>query len=1121
MRCAKCGTENPGGKKFCSQCGSGLALSCPKCGVDNAPGSRFCGDCGAALGVNAEARTGSPPGSTAPTIRVELTQPEALATDGERKTVTALFADIKGSMDLMEDLDPEEARAIVDPALKLMIDASHRYDGYIVQSTGDGIFAIFGAPLAHEDHPQRSLYAALRMQDEVKRYAEKLRAEKGVNLQVRVGVNTGEVVVRSIRTGAGHVEYTPIGHSISLASRLQALAAPGSVAISETVRKLAEGYFALKSLGPARIKGVSEPVNIYEVTGLGPLRTRLQRSAGRGLTKFVGRIREMDAMKAAAEQAKAGQGQIVAAMAEPGVGKSRLFFEFKATSAAGWKVLEAFSVSHGKAGAYLPVIDLLHSYFEISSEDDARKRRERVNGKVLTLDRSLEDAIPYLFALLGIGEGEDPLAQMDGQIKRGRTLDAIKRIVLRESLKQPLIVVLEDLHWIDEETQALLNLLADSIGTAKVLLMVNYRPEYHHKWGNKSYYTQLRLDPLGKENADEMLSALLGEGFDLQPLKRLIIDKTEGNPFFMEETVQVLFDEGALAREGAVVRLIKPLGELRIPPTVQAILAARIDRLPASDKDLLQTVAVIGKEFGLGLVRAVTAMSDDVLTPTLSALQLAEFIYEQPAVGDVVYTFKHALTQEVAYSSLLVERRTLIHERIGAGIEAIFAQSLDDHLGELAHHYGRSANRAKAIEYFERAGRRALQQSAFSEAIDHATRGLGLLNGASADPAHLRHELELRSTLGDALGATRGYADPQVKITLERARVLCIEAGDSARLFTVLIGLRWFFTFRLELSAACDIARQLVALAQRLGDPSMMAEARFALGHTLFLLGEFSAAGEPLKQQLEKTDVSHGHPSYLAGDPEAMVLSLASWVLWCRGYPQRARRRSEEALTLAHTLSQPYSLTLVSIIASQLHKFLREGAAARNTAEKAVEIATQSGFGLQLAQATVHRGAGLVELGKFEQGVSEVKRGIDAVEATGALPRSMYLALLGEGYSKWGRVDEGLACIATALARSAKSGEHSYDAELLRLRGEMLLAANPPASGEAEQSFRSAIDLARSQDAKSWELRATTSLARMLAKQGKRDEARAMLADIYNWFTEGFDTADLKDAKTLLDELSH
>ena len=558
MRCTKCGTESTTSKRFCTECGNPLSRRCPKCAADNKPTSKFCEECGTALTGDAASAAASTPeaASTAPNIRLAPEQSDVSTTiEGERKTVTALFADIKGSTELMEDLDPEEARAIIDPALKLMIDAAHRYDGYVVQSTGDGIFALFGAPVAHEDHPQRALYAALRMQEELKRYSAKVVADGSSPIQGRVGINTGEVVVRSIQTGAGQVEYTPIGHTTNLASRMQTAAPVGSIAVSENTRRLCEGYFILKPLGATRVKGVSEPVNVYEVTGLGPLRTRLQRSAGRGLTKFVGREREMEAMRAAAERANSGHGQIVAAMAEAGTGKSRLFFEFKATNQSGWMVLETFSVSHGKASAYLPVLDLLHVYFKIAGGDDERTRREKVAGKITILDRSLEDTLPYLFGLLGIVEGDDPLAQMDGQLKKRRTLEAIKRIVLRESLNQPLMVIFEDFHWIDEATQEFLNLLADSLGTAKILLLVNYRPEYSHQWGSKTYYTQLRLDPLGQESAEEMLSALLGDGVEVGPLKRLIIEKTEGNPFFMEETVQVLLDEGALVRDGAAVSL--------------------------------------------------------------------------------------------------------------------------------------------------------------------------------------------------------------------------------------------------------------------------------------------------------------------------------------------------------------------------------------------------------------------------------------------------------------------------------------------------------------------------------------------------------------------------------------
>src|SRR5580700_9617102 len=512
MRCASCSTENPAGAKFCIECAVPFKRRCQKCAFENPPESRFCAQCAAALGGEVEQPSKAGSSSTPSGIRVAVENSEPAAIDGERKTVTALFADIKGSTELEQDLDPEEARAIIDPALKLMIGAVRRYDGYIVQSTGDGIFALFGAPVAHEDHPQRALYAALRMQEELKRYAARLRETGSLPLEARVGVNTGEVVVRSIATGGGHTEYTPIGHTTNLASRMQAVAPTRSIAISEQTRKFVEGYFQLKGLGPTKVKGVSEPVNVFEVTGLGPLRTRLQRAVGRGLTRFVGREAELAQMRRALELVREGHGQIVAAMGEPGVGKSRLFFEFKAVAQSGCLVLEAYSVSHGKASAYLPVIDLLKSYFKIAPEDDDRARHEKVAGKIVILDRTLEDTLPYLFGLLGIVEGEDPLAQLDPQTRRRRTLEAIKRILVRESLNQPLIVEFEDLHWIDSETQALLNLLIDGIATARILLLVNYRPEYHHQWGNKTYYTQLRLDPLGKELADEMVSAVLGAG---------------------------------------------------------------------------------------------------------------------------------------------------------------------------------------------------------------------------------------------------------------------------------------------------------------------------------------------------------------------------------------------------------------------------------------------------------------------------------------------------------------------------------------------------------------------------------------------------------------------------------
>ena len=458
------------------------------------------------------------------------------------------------------------------------------------------------------------------MQEEMRRYADMLRTKGYPPLLMRVGVNTGEVVLRSIRKDDLHADYVPVGHSTNLAARMEQLAAPGSILVTEQTHKLTEGYFEFKALGKTLIKGVEVPLLVYEVVGAGPLRTRFQVAARRGLTRFVGRQSEMDQIQQALAQAKAGHGQIVGVMGEPGLGKSRLFYEFKLTSQSGCLMLEAYSVSHGKASPYLPVIELLKSYFQIQLQDDERQRKEKVTGRVLTLDRSLEDTLPYLSALLSIDDPTSSLQHMDPQIRRRRTFEALKKLFLRESLNQSLILVFEDLHWIDSETQGVLDMLSESVASARILVLTNYRPEYRHEWGQKTYYTQLRLAPLGKEEAEELLTFLLGTDVSLKTVKPLILEKTEGTPFFMEEVVQTLAEEGALVGARGHYRLETSPTELHVSPTVQGVLAARIDRLETAEKELLQQLSVIGRQFPLDLVRKV------VTEPEGELYRLLDFI---------------------------------------------------------------------------------------------------------------------------------------------------------------------------------------------------------------------------------------------------------------------------------------------------------------------------------------------------------------------------------------------------------------------------------------------------------------------------------------------------------------
>ena len=811
-------------------------------------------------------------------------------------------------------------------------------------------------------------------------------------------------------------------------------------------------------------------------------------------------------------------------MAEAGTGKSRLLFEFKAVSRSGWMVLETFSVSHGKAAAYLPVLDLLHAYFKIAGEDDPRTRREKVAGRITILDHASEDALPYLFSLLGIVEGDDPLAQMDGQIKKRRTLEAIKRILLRESLNQPLMVVFEDLHWIDEATQEFLNLLADSIGTAKFLLLVNYRPEYRHEWGHKTYYTQLRLDPLGKESADEMLTALLGDCAELAPLKRLIIEKTEGTPFFMEETVQVLLDDGTLVRNGTV-KVTRPLAELKIPPTVQGILAARIDRLAQNAKELLQTLSVIGREFPLSLIRTVVRKSDDEINRMLNDLQLGEFIYEQPAVGDTEYIFKHALTQEVAYNSLLMERRKRLHERAGQALESMFAGQLEDHLDELAHHYSRSDNIEKAVEYLERAGQQAAQRSAYSDAISSLGAAIDLLQRLPDGPERAQRELLLQLALAPALIAVKSWSGPEVERAYTRARQLCERLGDPPELFPSLYGMWVVHVLRAELRKAYELAEQVLRRTQGTDDPALLLYARRALGTTSFYMGEFLPAKEHLEMGISIYDPERHRPlafRYGGADAGVVCLSYAAWTLWQLGYPHQALKRVKEALALAQRLSHPLSLAHTELFVGELRKYRREAHAAQENAESVIALSVEHGFPHWLAEATSLRGWAMAEQGRSEEGIAHLQEGLAAVLATGAeVVRPYYLCLLAEAYMETGRLDDGLNVLTEALAAADEHENRHYEAEIHRLRGELLLKQDDSNAAEARSCFERAIEVARRQSAKSLELRATTSLARLLAKQGRRDEARTMLAEIYNWFTEGFDTPDLKDAKALLDGLAN
>ena len=1099
-------------------------VPCSGCGFTNPPGMRFCGQCGTRL------REAAAPELTHRGISNSLApSPDAPTAppDGERKTITALFADIKGSMELIEDLDPEEARRIVDPALQRMMDAVHDYEGYVAQSTGDGIFALFGAPVAHEDHAQRAVFAALRIQESIERYAERLRQEIGITLQVRVGLNSGEALLRSLRKDDLHADYAPVGHSTGLAARMQSLAPAGGIVVSDATYRLAEGYFAFKPLGPARVKGVSEPVEIYEVVGIGPVRTRLQRSARRGLTRFVGRQHELERARQVLDSVRNGHGRIITLAGEAGVGKSRLTLEIKAHATQGWLVLETAAVSYGRAYPYLPVTELLKQYFQITAEDDERHRREKVTGRIFTLDRDLEDTLPPVFSLLGMASPAPSAPLSDPEVQRRRTRDALTRLFLREARHQPLLMIVEDLHWLDNESQAFLEAVSERLGETRLCLLMNYRPEYGYDWNaGRPVCTALRLEPLGREDASVLLAELLGRAPELNGLKQRILEKTGGNPFFMEEIVQSLVDEQVLVRDQgshpAALQLTKPVAQIHIPPSVQGVLAARIDRLAAGDRALLQTLAVMGRRFSLRLVEQVAPEHARDLRRALARLSAADFIYEELGSPDPEYVFKHAVTQEVAYGSQLSDRRRLLHERTARALETHYARAADEHASELAHHYSRSGNAPKAVQYLQLAAQQALQRSAHAEAVEHLTAALPLLATLPEGTERDESELLLQVTLGRALMLVRGWDDPDTVRAFARVRELCEKLGASLNVLPALAMLFGFYVARGDYEAGRGLARRLLRIAESTAFPALLRVAHYIMGQVSLYLGEFVAAREHLERSaaLESPDERLLYASFGVEDLGVGTRTLMALTLWHLGYPDRAVRKSDEALAMARTLGHAFTLAGALLTAGQVHLLRGEGAAAAELATALIAHSTEHGLLFDSVGGIV-RGAAAAQQGRLEEGIDEMRRGFSALRVKGATFSAPALGRLADALGRLGRFREASEVLAEALERPQQTHERHGNSYLHQVKGELLLRQGESAERmeAAERCFQEAIAAARQQQARSLELSATTALARLRQRQGRGADGRRMLDEIYAWFTEGFATADLRAAKTLLQEL--
>jgi class 3 adenylate cyclase/tetratricopeptide (TPR) repeat protein len=1109
MKCPECQHENAVTAKFCEECAAPLAGACANCGSPVSATAKFCSQCGLPLNPVAENPRFASPKSYTPKHLADRILTSRSALEGGRKLVTVLFADIKGSMELLAGLDPEDAQKLLDPALVRMLEAVHRYEGTVNRVLGDGIMAVFGAPIAHEDHAVRACYAALRMQETVARYADEVQRSHGVPVTIRVGLNSGEILICAIGNDL-YMDYTVVGQTAHLAARMEQMAKPGSVLTTVDTYQLAEGYIAMKDLGRVPVKGLEEPVLVYEVTGAGAARTRLQAAATRGLTRFVGRDAELEQLRRLQQLAGTGRGQVAAIVGEPGVGKSRLVHEFiHSQHAAGWLILEANSASYGRATPYLPVIELLRHYFKISAQESTESIREKVTGRILTLDRSLQDAIAPVLDLLDALADEHPFRSLDQVQHRQSTYQAVVRLLLSESRVQPVVTVFENLHWTDSLTRGLLNELVVGAQNARLLLVVNYRPEHRDEWSNRPNYRRLRLHPLVSESLAEFLEALLGFDPSLPALKTFLGERASGNPFFAEEIVRALIDTGALEGARGSYRLARPFSSIEVPPTVKAVLAARIDTLPAAEKHLLQEAAVIGHDFRFSLLHAICGLREDELRGLLDNLQAAEFLYATQLFPDLQYTFKHSLTHDVAYSGVLHERRRDLHARVLRAMEEIYSERLAEQVERLARHAVRGELKEKAVHYLLEAAGKAAARSALLDARAWFEQALDILKSLPESRAALEQAFEIRLELRPVLrqlGEGR-----QMLRHLREAEALSERLKDDLRRGRVCAFMTTVLSTFDELDEALVTGNRALEIAQRLGDLRLRVLSTSFLEQAHYYRGEYERVVELATDNLAALPAEWTQEYFGMAVPASvwgrvwLIMSLAELGRFAEAFKYEA-----EAVQLAQVTQRPHTIGFAQFAASVLHLLEGDWARARSLVESWIDTSKKLQSPSLLPWAVASSAWALAQTGEPSEALRRLRGAEELLERQAAREigqhRCWAYGVLGRTCLLLGRLDE-----ARSLGqRSVESSQRypGFAVHALHLLGDIM---GHPDRLDAESSaahYRDALALAELHGMRPVVAHCHLGLGELYRRIGKLEHARENLTAATTMYREmGIDFA--------------
>ena len=1041
--------------------------------------------------------------------------------EAERRQLTVMFCDLVGSTALSERLDPEDLRDVISAFQEACAGAITVYEGFIARYMGDGLLVYFGYPQAHEDDAERAIRAGLRIVEAIR----ELLPLNDLIPQVRIGIATGLVVAGDIIGEGVSEEEAVLGDTPNLAARLQALAAPDTVVIAPATHNLVSGLFEYKDLGSHDLKGISVPVRFWRVVGESAAESRFDAAHAAGITPLVGREKEIEQLLDRWDQAKDGEGQGVLMSGEAGVGKSRIVRSFRERleDEPHNRVLYYCSPFHQNT-AFYPAIDQLKRSLRFQKNDDAIEKLDKLEALLGELGLPVLEIAPPLASLLSLPTGERyPAPSLNANELKKKIYEALVAMIVAIAYRKPVLMLIEDLHWIDPSTLELISLFIEPLRLARVVILLTYRPEFDPPWGDHTHLTGFTLNRLSRNESAAMITKVAGGKAIPEEVFDEIITKTDGVPLFVEELTKTVLESDLLDDAGDRYVLSKPLPPLAIPASLQDSLMARLDRL-ASAKEVAQLAATIGRRFSHELLATVSPLKWEELEDALSQLLDAGLIYRHGLPPDVTYEFKHALVQDVAYQSLLKSIRLQFHQRIAETLEQRFPETVETQPELLAQHYTAAGRSEPAITYWRLAGQRAVEHSANLEAIVHLTKGLELVDDLPDTRERSEQELGIRLTLATALLSTKGFAAPEVEQSYLRGRELCSQVGEVSQLFTVTWGLWLVCQQRGEYKKAHDLADEALALAKQQPDSALLLQAHHAAWTNFFRLPDLPACREHLDQGLALYNLDeHGSHAFIYGghDPGVCCLNHAALTLWFLGYADQSLNMVHKAMALAEALSHPFSLLLAHSFSGFLRQYRREPRPAQECAEATLALCAEHGIGPQFAAAAkALRGWAVAAQGQTDEGIMEIQEGLQALRATGTEQRKSYLlALLAETYGRAGKADQGLVELAEALESEEQSGERTWEAELHRLKGELLLFRSAADQGQAEACFRQAIAVAQKQSAKSLELRAATSFARLLQGQGKSKEARELVQEIYGWFTEGFNAADLKGAKAFIDQL--